>query len=116
MLRRVSRREEGPPPAAGRGAAKQASTFGVALLTAYESLVISGDIRRHQGKTIFISGAAGGVGHFAAQIAKLHGLEVIGSAAKAASLDLLRQLHVDHIVDYSRQDVVREIREGFGPW
>ena len=89
--------------------AKEASTFGIAFLTAYESLVITGDIRRHQGKTIYIAGAAGGVGHFAVQIAKLHGLKVIGSAGKAASLDLLERLHVDHIVDYSQADVVREI-------
>ncbi len=94
-----------------RGAvpAQEASTFGVAFLTAYESLVITGNIRRHQGKTIYIAGAAGGVGHFAVQIAKLHGLKVIGSAGKAASLDLLGRLHVDHIVDYSGQDLVREI-------
>jgi NADPH:quinone reductase-like Zn-dependent oxidoreductase len=89
--------------------AKEASTFGIAFLTAYESLVITGDIRRHQGKTIYIAGAAGGVGHFAVQIAKLHGLKVIGSAGKAASLDLLGRLHVDHIVDYSQADVVHEI-------
>jgi len=89
--------------------AQEASTLGVAFLTAYESLVITGDIRRHKGKTIYIAGAAGGVGHFAVQIAKLHGLKVIGSAGKAASLDLLERLHVDHVVDYSRQDVVREI-------
>jgi len=43
------------------------------------------------------------------QIAKLHGLKVIGSAGKAASLALLDGLHVDHIIDYSRQDVVKEI-------
>ncbi|MGO8694107.1 MAG: quinone oxidoreductase family protein [Rectinemataceae bacterium] len=94
-----------------RGAvpAREASTFGIAFLTVYESLVITGDIGRHQGKTIYVAGAAGGVGHFAVQIAKLHGLKVIGSAGKAASLDLLGRLHVDHIVDYSRQDVVREI-------
>ena len=89
--------------------AREASTFGIAFLTAYESLVITGDIGRHQGKTIYVAGAAGGVGHFAVQIAKLHGLEVIGSAGKAASLDLLGRLHVDHIVDYSRADVVGEI-------
>ena len=89
--------------------AREASTFGIAFLTAYESLVITGDIGRHRGKTIYVAGAAGGVGHFAVQIAKLHGLEVIGSAGKAASLDLLGRLHVDHIVDYSRADVAREI-------
>ena len=89
--------------------AREAGTFGVAFLTAYESLVITGDIGRHQGKTIYIAGAAGGVGHFAVQIAKLHGLKVIGSAGKAASLDLLGRLNVDHIVDYSQTDVAREI-------
>jgi NADPH2:quinone reductase len=89
--------------------ATEASTFGIAFLTAYESLVITGDIRRHQGETIYIAGAAGGVGHFAVQIAKLHGLKVIGSAGKAASLDLLERLHVDHIIDYSQADVVREV-------
>src|SRR5208337_312809 len=89
--------------------AQEAGTFGIAFLTAYESLVITGDIGRHQGKTIYVAGAAGGVGHFAVQIAKLHGLKVIGSAGKAASLDLLGRLHVDHIVDYSQADVMREI-------
>ena len=93
----------------GTVSSQDASTFGIAYLTAYESLVAAGDIGRHHGKTIYIAGAAGGVGHFAVQIAKLHGLKVIGSAGKPASLDLLRQLHVDHIIDYSRQDVVREI-------
>ena len=94
-----------------RGAvpAQEACTFGVAFLTAYESLVITGDIRRHRGNTIYIAGAAGGVGHFAVQIAKLFGLKVIGSAGQGGSLDLLRLLHVDHIVDYSGQDVVEEI-------
>ena len=94
-----------------RGAvpAQEASTFGVAFLTAYESLVLTGDIQRHHGKTIYIAGAAGGVGHFAVQIAKLYGLKVIGSAGKQASLDLLKKLKVEHIIDYSRQDMVREI-------
>ena len=94
-----------------RGAvpAPEASTFGIAFMTAHESLVLTGDIQRHRGKTIYIAGAAGGVGHFAVQIAKLFGLKVIGSAGKQTSLDLLKKLHVDHIIDYSRQDVVREI-------
>lgn len=93
----------------GRVPAQEASTFGIAYLTAYESLVVTGDISRHRGKTIYIAGAAGGVGHFAVQVAKLHGLKVIGTAGKGPSLDLLQRLGIDHIIDYSRQDVVREI-------
>jgi len=87
----------------------EASTYGVAYLTAYESVVITGDIQRHAGKWIYVAGAAGGVGHFAAQIAKLYGLKVIGSAGKAASLQLLRDLHLDAVIDYSKQDVLAEI-------
>ncbi len=89
--------------------ASAASTFGVAYLTAYESLVLTADIQKQKGKWIYIAGAAGGVGHFAAQIAKLYGLKVIGSAGKAASLQLLAELQLDQIVDYSKQDVVQEV-------
>lgn len=93
----------------GRVPAQDASTFGIAYSTAYDCVVIAGDIGRHRGKTIYIAGAAGGVGHFATQIAKLHGLKVIGTASKKNSLELLQKLEVDHILDYSRQDVVKEI-------
>ena len=94
-----------------RGAvpAPEASTFGIAYLTAYESLVLVANIERHKGKWIYIAGAAGGVGHFAAQIAKLYGLKVIGSAGKAASVDLLHKLGLNHVIDYAKADVVQEI-------
>jgi NADPH:quinone reductase-like Zn-dependent oxidoreductase len=94
-----------------RGAipAREASTYGIAFLTAYESLAIVTDLEQHKGKWIYVAGAGGGVGHFAAQIAKLNGLKVIGSASKPASLQLLRQLGLDAVVDYSKQDVVAEV-------
>ena len=92
----------------GRVPAIDASTFGTAFLTAYESLILSGDIRRHHGKWIYIAGAGGGLGHFAVQMAKIHGLKVIGSAGKPATIDLLHRLRVDHVIDYSKQDVVEE--------
>jgi NADPH2:quinone reductase len=89
--------------------ASEACAFGVAYITAFESLVMTGNAQARKGKSIYIAGAAGGVGHFATQIAKLHGMKVIGSAGKAETLDLLRKLHVDHVIDYARQDVVGEI-------
>jgi NADPH:quinone reductase len=94
-----------------RGAvpAPEACTYGVAYLTAYESLVIMANLQPYKGKWIYVAGAAGGVGHFGAQIAKLYGLKVVGSAGKAASLNLLRELKLDHVIDYSKQDVVQEI-------
>ena len=95
--------------ARGRVPAAEASTFGIAFLTAYENLILSGDIKRHYGKWIYIAGAGGGLGHFAVQMAKIHALKVIGSAGKATTIDLLRRLGVDHIIDYSKQDVAEEI-------
>lgn len=93
----------------GAAPAPEASTYGIAYLTAYESLVLTANIQQHAGKWIYVAGAAGGVGHFAAQIAKLYGLKVIGTAGKAASLQLLRELHLDCVIDYSKQDVIKEI-------
>jgi len=93
----------------GAAPAPEASTYGIAYLTAYESLVLTANIQQHAGKWIYVAGAAGGVGHFAAQIAKLYGLKVIGTAGKAASLQLLRELHLDCVIDYSKQDVLKEI-------
>jgi NADPH:quinone reductase-like Zn-dependent oxidoreductase len=79
----------------GRVPATEASTFGIAFLTAYESVILSG--------------AGGGLGHFAVQMAKIHGLKVIGSAGKPATIDLLHRLRVDHVIDYSKEDVADEI-------
>ena len=93
----------------GRVPATEASTFGIAFLTAYENVILSGDIQRHHGKWIYIAGAGGGLGHFAVQMAKIHGLKAIGSASKSSTIDLLHRLQVDHVIDYSKQDVADEI-------
>ena len=93
----------------GRVPATEASTFGIAFLTAYENVILSGDIQRHHGKWIYIAGAGGGLGHFAVQMAKIHGLKVIGSAGKSTTIDLLHRLRVEHVIDYSKQVVADEI-------
>jgi NADPH2:quinone reductase len=96
-------RKSGPIPQ------REASAYGIAFLTAYESLTIATNLAQHKGKWIFVVGAGGGVGHFAAQIATLKGLKVIGSAGKPASLAVLRQLGIDAAIDYSQLDVVAEV-------
>jgi NADPH2:quinone reductase len=90
-----------PPP--------EASTYGIAFLTAYESLMLADSLTHRRGQSIFIPGAAGGVGHFAVQLARLHELRVIGSASRPESLALLERLGVDDVIDYSKQDVVKEV-------
>jgi NADPH:quinone reductase-like Zn-dependent oxidoreductase len=87
----------------------QASTFGVAFGTAYEGVEMEMNIAEHKGKTILIPGAAGGCGHFAAQLAKRAGLKVIGTTSKPAGVALLKELGVDHVIDYGKQDVAKEV-------
>jgi len=52
-----------------------------------------------------IIGASGGVGSFAVQIAKASGAEVTG-VCSTGKMTLLRAIGADHIIDYTRDDVV----------
>jgi NADPH:quinone reductase-like Zn-dependent oxidoreductase len=58
-----------------------------------------------------IHGAAGGVGHFAVQLAKWKGAHVIGTAS-AKNHEMLYKLGADELIDYTTQrfeDVTRNI-------
>ena len=87
----------------------EGSTYGIAFATTYESVVMEMNIAQHSGKTILIPGAAGGCGHFAVQLCKRAGLRVIGTTSKAEGVALLKQLGTDLIIDYSKQDVSKQV-------
>ena len=87
----------------------EGSTYGIAFSTSYEGIEMELKVGEHSGKTILIPGAAGGCGHFAVQMAKRAGLRVIGTTSKTAGAALLKQLGVDLILDYIKQDVAKEV-------
>ena len=101
----------------------QAAAAPMSVLTAWQFLINVGheeqnplQPHRHEpvpleGKTVLVNGAAGGVGHFALQLAKWKGARVI-AVASAKNEALLRNLGADEFIDYGKQapeDIVRDI-------
>jgi NADPH:quinone reductase-like Zn-dependent oxidoreductase len=67
---------------------------------------LADDARLASGQRAMVIGAAGGVGHFAVQIAKHLGAHVVGVCG-AANVEFVRGLGADEVVDYARDDFTR---------
>lgn len=95
----------------------------MSLLTAWQFLVDLGHNEQNplqpsqhvpvplDGKTVLVNGGAGGVGHFAVQVARLRGARVIavGSSKHTA---FLHDLGAEQVIDYTKtavDDVVRDV-------
>jgi len=82
----------GLPPQAFLGAA------GMPGLTAWVGLLKIAALK--PGDVVFVSAAAGAVGSVVCQIAKIKGHTVVGSAGGADKGAFLKQIGVDHVIDY----------------
>ena len=85
----------GLPPQAFLGVA------GMPGMTAYIGLLKIAAIK--EGDVVFVSAAAGAVGQVVCQIAKLKGHTVIGSAGGDEKVAYLKELGVDHVIDYKAE-------------
>ncbi|HEX6859136.1 MAG TPA: NADP-dependent oxidoreductase [Caulobacteraceae bacterium] len=94
----------GLPPQAFLGVA------GMPGLTAYVGLLKIAALK--EGDVVFVSAAAGAVGSVVCQIAKLKGHTVIGSAGGKEKCDFLREIGVDHVIDYkATPDLTKALME-----
>jgi NADPH:quinone reductase-like Zn-dependent oxidoreductase len=87
----------------------RAAAVPLATLTAWQALFDTAQLQREQ--RVLIHAAAGGVGHFAVQLAKWKGSHVIGTAS-AKNHEMLYKLGADELIDYTTQrfeDVTRNI-------
>ncbi|KAH9495758.1 hypothetical protein Btru_013249 [Bulinus truncatus] len=85
----------------------QGASFGVPYYTAYKSLFI-----RAQGKpgeTVFVHGASGGVGLAAVQLAKAHGLRVVGTAGTQEGVDLVKRNGADFVFNHREEGYFEKI-------
>ena len=85
----------GLPPQAFLGVA------GMPGLTAYAGLLRIAALK--DGDVVFVSGAAGAVGSLVCQIAKAKGHKVIGSAGGPEKVKFLKEIGVDHAIDYKAE-------------
>lgn len=80
---------------------QEAASATLAALTAWQTLVKKGNVKR--GQKVLIHAASGGVGHYATQIAKHFGAYVIGTSS-AKNREFVLQNGVDKHIDYTTEN------------
>jgi NADPH:quinone reductase-like Zn-dependent oxidoreductase len=87
----------------------QAAAVPLVFLTAWQMVVEKGRVA--PGDTVLVHAAGSGVSTAAVQIAKLFGAHVIATTGSDAKADRARALGADHVINYSTQDFVAEVKK-----
>ncbi|MBI1395020.1 MAG: zinc-binding dehydrogenase [Betaproteobacteria bacterium] len=86
-----------------------AAAMGLVYQTAYFALIDRGQYRH--GEVVLVTGAGGGVGLAAVQIAKALGATVLAAVRRPAHAALVRASGADHVIDLGVPDLRNAIRE-----
>lgn len=84
----------------------EGACLGIPALTAYEAVFADGPV---DGQTVLVTGAAGAVGHFAAQFAMAGGARVIGTVSSPEKAAHVRSIGVHDIVLRHQEDVAQKV-------
>ncbi len=92
----------------------EGACLGVPAMTAHRCLFADGPV---EGRTVLVPGGAGAVGHYAIQLAKLNGAQVIATVSSQQKADIALKAGADHVINYRTEDSAKrilEITEGSG--
>ncbi|MBX9689965.1 MAG: zinc-binding dehydrogenase [Candidatus Obscuribacterales bacterium] len=87
----------------------QAAALPIALLTAWDGIYDRLQVK--SGETVLIHAGGGGVGHIAIQLAKLKGAKVITTASSNASIELVKSLGADIVINHKQEDFAKKVLE-----
>jgi len=85
----------------------QAAAIPLAALTAWQALFDKAQLQA--GQTVLVHGAAGGVGSFAVQFAKVKGARVIATASQSNQA-FVKELGADQAIDYAKERFEEAVR------
>jgi NADPH2:quinone reductase len=91
--------------------AAEGAAFPVNFLTAYFAYWKAGLLENSKGTRVLIHAVAGGVGTAAVQIGKLLGVEMYGTSSSDEKLARVKELGLQHGINYQRQDYEEAIKE-----
>lgn len=86
-----------------------AAAMGLVYQTAYIALTDRAGLR--EGDTVLVTGATGGVGLAAVQIAKAMGATVLGAIGNPAKADAARAAGADHVINLFEEPLADRLRE-----
>ncbi|MDJ0745859.1 MAG: NADPH:quinone oxidoreductase family protein [Xenococcaceae cyanobacterium MO_167.B27] len=95
-------------PICDRVSFEVAASLPIAYLTASMALIHKAKVK--SGEWVLVHPGSGGVGTAAIQLTKLLGGRVIATAGNTAKVERLKELGAEHAFDYSKSDVVAEVR------
>ena len=83
-----------------------AACFGIPVLTAIQAIRLAPALR---GKTVLVTGAASGVGHYAVQLAKLEGATVFGTVGNGERAAHAKSAGCDEVIFYKSEPVAQRV-------
>jgi len=84
---------------------------GIPLLTAYRAATFDGSVK---GETVLVAGGAGAVGHYAVQLAKRAGAQVIATVSSPVKAAEAKAAGADIIINYRQEDVAERVTATVG--